>query len=418
MLYFGHPELWKANMSSRPLSILFISSSFKGEVMLQTAKALGCRVLLVIEESLRDQPWPQDSIDEIHYVADLRRYQDVIYAVSWMCRGEVIDYILPLDEFEVELVAMLREHLRLPGTGVTAIRNFRDKLIMREKTHLAGIRVPRFIGIKNYDDLREYMAHVPPPWVLKPRTEAGSMGISKPQDAEEVWRALDQLGDRQSYYLLEEFIPGDVYHVDSLTVDGEIVFVSAQKYGAPPMQVYQGGGVFNSRIVPRDSDDAQWLRTLNRQVTSALGMQNGVNHAEFIRAHADGQFYFLEVAARVGGAFISDMIEQATNINLWREWCKLEVARLRGERYQLPPVRSDYGGLLVTLAKQEYPDLSAYNAPEVVWKTDKPYHAVLILVSPDPQRIESLLNEYTGRFMQEFTTSATPLAATRTGQAG
>ncbi len=405
-------------MNSRPLSILFISSSFKGEVMLQTAKALGCRVLLVIEESLRDQPWPHDSIDEIHTVADLRRYQDVIYAVSWMCRGEVIDYILPLDEFEVELVALLREHLRLPGTGVTAIRNFRDKLVMREKTHQSGILVPPFVGIMNYDDLRAYLERVPPPWVLKPRTEAGSMGISKPQDAEEVWRALDKLGDRQSYYLLEQFIPGDVYHVDSLTVDGEIVFVSVQKYGEPPMQVYQGGGVFNSRIVPRESDEAQQLRALNQQVTATLGMQNGVNHAEFIHAHADGRFYFLEVAARVGGAFISDMIEQATNINLWREWCELEVAQLRGEPYHLPTVRSNYGGLLVTLAKQEHPDLSAYNAPEVVWKTDKPYHAVLILVSPDQARIEALLGEYTTRFIQEFTTSATPMDATRTGQAG
>ncbi len=405
-------------MSGRPLTILFVSSSYKGDVMLQTAKALGCRVILVTEEKLRDQPWPRESIDEYHYVADLRHYQDVIYAVSWMCRGEVIDCILPLDEFEVELVAMLREHLRLPGTGVTAIRNFRDKLIMREKTDQAGILVPRFIGIKNYDQLRDYMEQNPPPWVLKPRTEAGSMGILKPQNAEEVWRALDQLGDRQSYYLLEQFIPGDVFHIDTLTVDGKIAFVSAQKYGAPPMQVYQGGGVFNSRILPRDSEDVKTLKALNKQVITTLGMQNGVTHAEFIKAHADGRIYFLEVAARVGGAFISDMIEKATGINLYREWCKLEVAHLRGEDYQLPEVRSDYGGLLVTLAKTEHPDMSAYNVPEVVWKADKPYHAALILVSPDYERIEALLSEYTPRFVQEFTATATPMDATRTGQAG
>jgi biotin carboxylase len=289
---------------------------------------------------------------------------------------------------------------------------------MREATHKAGILVPPFIGIKNYDQLRGYMDHVPPPWVLKPRTEAGSMGITKPQDAEEVWRTLDKLGDRQSYYLLEQFIPGDVFHVDSLTVDGEIVFVSAQKYGAPPMQVYQGGGVFNSRILPRDTDVVQQLKTLNRQVLQTLGMQNGVSHAEFIQAHEDGRIYFLEVAGRVGGAFISDLIEQATNINLWREWCRLEVARFRGETYRLPEVRQDYGGLLVTLARQEQPDTSAYNAPEVVWKADKPRHVALIIVSPDYLRVESLLSEYTERVVQDFTTSYTPMDATRTGQTG
>lgn len=405
-------------MSDTSLTILFISSSFKGEVMLQTAKALGCRVLLVVEESLRDQPWPRESIDETHTVADLRRYQDVIYAVSWMCRGEVIDYILPLDEFEVELVAMLREHLRLPGTGVTAIRRFRDKLTMREQTHAAGILVPPFIGIKNYDQLRDYMARVSPPWVLKPRTEAGSMGISKPQSDEDVWRALDNLGDRQSYYLLEQFIPGDVFHVDSLTVDGEVVFVSVQKYGAPPMQVYQGGGVFNTRIVPRGSDDVKQIKPLNAKVLKTLGLQNGAAHAEFIKAHDDGRFYFLEVAARVGGAFISDMIEQATGINLWREWCRLEVAHLRGEPYTLPEVREDYGGLLVTLARQEHPDMSGYDAPEVVWKADKPYHAAMIVVSPEYERVQALLDDYTLRVIQDFSTAAAPMDATRTGQSG
>lgn len=408
----------RLRMSARPLTILFISSSFKGEVMLQTAKTLGCRVILVTEESLRNQPWPAESIDEFFYVPDLRRYPDVINGISWMCRGQVIDLILPLDEFEVELVAMLREHLRLPGTGVTAIRYFRDKLIMREATNNAGILVPPFIGIKNYDQLREYMGRVPAPWVLKPRTEAGSMGITKPQNSEEVWRTLDKLGDRQSYYLLEQFIPGDVFHVDSLTVDGEIVFVSAQKYGAPPMQVYQGGGVFNSRILPRNSEDVQALKALNEQVVKTLGMQNGVAHAEFIKAHEDGRIYFLEVAARVGGAFISDLIEQATGINLWREWCRLEVAHLRGEKYALPEVREDYGGLLVTLARQEHPDTSSYNAPEVVWKADKPYHVALIVVSPDHERIESLLNEYTGRVIHDFTATYEPMGATRTGQTG
>ncbi|MFN8564939.1 MAG: hypothetical protein U0703_25695 [Anaerolineae bacterium] len=139
---------------------------------------------------------------------------------------------------------------------------------------------------------------------------------------------------------------------------------------------------------------------------------------EFGKAHADGRFYFLEVAARVGGAFISDMIEKATNVNLWREWCRLEVAHLRGESYALPDVRDDYGGLLVTLARQEHPDMSAYNAPEVVWKADKPFHAAMIVVSPQYERVEALLDDYTVRVVQDFSTAAAPMDATRTGHSG
>ena len=73
-----------------------------------------------------------------------------------------------------------------------------------------------------------------------------------------------------------------------------------------------------------------------RALAPAFGLRDGVTHAEYIKAHADGKFYFLEIAARVGGAFISDLVEASTNVNLWREWGRIEVANLRGETYVLP----------------------------------------------------------------------------------
>jgi biotin carboxylase len=82
----------------------------------------------------------------------------------------------------------------------------------------------------------------------------------------------------------------------------------------------------------------------------------------------DGRFYFLEVASRVGGANIAECAEYGTGVNLWAEWAKIEVAHLRSEEYQLPPVRQEYAGILNCLARQEWPDLSGYNDPEVVWQ--------------------------------------------------
>lgn len=396
-------------------TILFISSTFKGVAMMQQVKSLGCRVLLLVEEELRENPWDYDAIDEIFFTPALERYQDVINTVSYLARGRAIDYIVPLDEFEVELVGMLREHLRLSGTGVTAVRQFRDKLAMRQSARNASINVPDFVQIKNYDEIREFMARVPLPWVLKPRSEASAMGIEKINDPERLWRALDELGDKQSYYLLERFVPGDVFHVDSLVVDGKIVFVSVQQYGAPPMAIYQGGGVFNSRVIPRKKGDAPKLRKLNAQVAKTLGMINGVTHTEFIKAYEDGQYYFLESAARVGGANIAELVEFSTGINLWREWGTLVVSQMRDEKYKLPKTKDLYGGLMMTLAKQEYPDLSAYDDEEIVWKADKEYHAGLIMVSEDYERTEALLTEYTDRFVTDFTTSAPPMGTQRTG---
>ncbi len=252
----------------------------------------------------------------------------------------------------------LREHLRVPGMGLTTMRYFRDKLAMRMKALDRGVRVPDFVPVVNHGDIRYYLDHVPGPWVLKPRQEASAIGIKKIHAAEELWPVLEQLGDKQSSFLLEKFVPGDVYHVDSVVSENEVVFANVSKYGKPPMNVAQGGGVFTTFTVPRGSEEDTGLRQINRDLIAALGLLRGVAHAEFIRAHADGHFYFLECAARVGGAYINEMVEAATGINLWREWARIEVAGGDGS-YRLPPVREEYAGVILSLARQENPDTSA-----------------------------------------------------------
>ena len=73
----------------------------------------------------------------------------------------------------------------------------------------------------------------------------------------------------------------------------------------------------------------------------------GVAHTELIKSHNDGQFYFLETAARVGGANIAEMVEAATGINLWREWAKIEL-NSQDATYQLPDRKQNYAGVIVS----------------------------------------------------------------------
>jgi glutathione synthase/RimK-type ligase-like ATP-grasp enzyme len=393
----------------KALTVLCISSYFKGERFIQQAKAEGCRVLLLTEEKLAHERWPRESIDEFMLMPDLSITQHVLNAVSYLYRSQWIDLIVPLDEYDVENVATLREHLRQPGMGQTATRFFRDKLAMRMRADEGGVLVPPFTSVFNYDRLRDYMSRIPAPYILKPRTQAGSMGIKKINHPDEIWPVLEKLGDEQSGFVLEQFIPGDVYHVDSIITDGKIVFASAQKYGAPPFSVYHGGGIFSSRTLPATDAETVALKKLNEEVISVLGMDHGVTHAEFIKAHADGRLYFLEVAARVGGANLSDMIEQATGVNLWAEWLRLEIAHVRGEPYQPPKAQNHYAGMLQCLSKQEHPDMSSYHDPEIVWKLDKKFHAGLIVKSERKERVEELLAAYTDRFATDFLTSAPPM---------
>jgi hypothetical protein len=131
-------------------------------------------------------------------------------------------------------------------------------------------------------------------------------------------------------------------------------------------------------------------------------MVRGVLHTEFIQRAGDGRFYFLETAARVGGAFIVEMIEAATGVNLWREWARLEVANARGEKYDPPPPRREYAGLVISLARQEWPDTTAYSDPEIVWRLRKRHHAGLIVASASLLRVHELLVAYMQRFREDF----------------
>lgn len=132
------------------------------------------------------------------------------------------------------------------------------------------------------------------------------------------------------------------------------------------MTVTHERGIFTSRTLPPWSPDVQILQGLNREVIAAMGMVRGVTHAEFIRGHEDGRFYFLEAVARVGGAHIDRMVEVSSGLNLWVECARIEVAHARGEPYQLPATRQHYARLILSLARQEWPDASAYADREIV----------------------------------------------------
>jgi hypothetical protein len=279
------------------------------------------------------------------------------------------------------------------------------------RAHERGIPVPEFVPVFNDARIRSYLSAVPGPWLLKPRAEASTIGIARIMAPDELWPQLDALGDRRSYHLLERYMPGEVYHVDSVIAGGAVAFAVASKYGRPPLDVFHEGGIALTRMLPRYSDDDLALQELNRRAIEALEPADGVTHMEFIKAAADGRFYFLEVAARVGGAYISDVIEAATGLNPWKEWAKIEVASAgypAARPYRVPEHRDGYGGVIISLARQEAPDTSAYLDPEIVWRLEKPHHVGFIVVSPDAGRVWALLDLYSARFAADFAATLPP----------
>jgi len=383
-------------------TILCISTYEKGQPFIEEVARLGVNVILLTVHKLEYADWPRSSIAKLVTMPENLTPGQVLNTVSYLARENRFDRIVALDEFDLEVAALLREHMRLPGMGESLTRHFRDKLAMRVRARQCGIAVPEFTAVFNYDALRKFMSHVPGPWLLKPRTNASAIGIRKIETPDAIWPILDELGDLQSHYLLERFIPGEIFHVEGITWNGRTVFASAYQYGQPPMETMHQGGVFSTRALDRESNETLGLIGMHTHVIESLGLISGVTHTEFIKARSDGKFYFLETAARVGGAHIAEVVEFASGINPWVEWARMEVCALLHMEYALPRSKQLYAGSVICLARQEQPDTSTYDAPEVVCRLSRHHHAGLIVCANSAERVETLVQQYSDRFLQEF----------------
>lgn len=382
-----------------------ISNYFKGNDFLRELKALGNIVYLITSEKLREKDWARESIDEIFFMPgqDIDWNLEHLYkGVASMMRHQKIDAIISLDDFDVEKATYLRENLRMPGMGQSTGRFFRDKLAMRIKAREEGVLVPAFTALFNDEEINHFADTVSPPWVIKPRSEASANGIVKIHSKDELWEKIHELGDNRIFCLVEQFKPGAVYHCDGLNWQDQVLYAITSQYLATPLEISQGGGIFRSANIPYDSDDDIAIKAVNEQVMKAFRMKNGATHSEFIKCNDDGKIYFLETSSRVGGAHLAEMIDAASNVNMWREWAKIEDALARHKKYKLPKIVKGYAGIVLTLSHQEHPDLSGFNDKEVTFKVPLAYHAGLIVKSKSHQRVLDLLDDYAQRLTSGF----------------
>ncbi|MDT7542275.1 MAG: hypothetical protein QOE33_2179 [Acidobacteriota bacterium] len=394
-------------------AIVCLASFHKGVDFMREAKAQGARVFLITKEKWRQEDWAHDALEAFIALPDDARPEQFIQVAAEIARRHRVTRIIALEEFDVITAGLAREHLRLAGLTSSEARLFRDKLAMRVAARDAGIKVPEFVHLCNYQEVGEYMERTPAPWVLKPRTDVSAIGIRKMTDAEEVWRTIDALDarerpqERATFHLLERFIAGEVFHVDSIVDDREVKFAGVSRYGRPPLNVMHEGGVYLSLTVGYDSEERKALLDMNRNVIDALRLRRGATHAEFIRGASEGAFYFLEIAARVGGAFTAETLEAATGVNLWREWAKVELSD-DSRVYETPTPRRDYSGIVLSLARQEYPDTSHFDDPEIVLRPRKRQHVALVVRADSATRVRELLDAYAARFAAEFIAVARP----------
>lgn len=393
-------------------SILCVASYFKGTDFIIQAKALGNTVYLLTADTLKDAAWPWDSIDEVFYLSLDEHHNwnwlDMERGLAFVMRSRPIDIIVALDDFDVEKAAHLREVFRIPGMGDTTARYFRDKLSMRTRALETGIPAPPFTSLFSDKHINTFLDQTQPPWMIKPRGEASATGIRKVHSKDAFWETIHQLGDDRHRFLAEAFIPGSIYHVDAITFEGKNIFTCVSRYLDTPFEVAHGGGIFRSMVLSEDNPDYIELVRLNQELMKAFNMRQSASHSEWVRSHENGHFYLIETASRVGGAHLADMIYQATNVNLWKEWAKLETAVAMKEPYQLPELKHIPTGIIISLAKMEHPQPEFYQDQDVVWTISKAFHVGCIVQETDDQSVKNRLDDLAYQIKEHFHAAVPP----------
>lgn len=373
-------------------TVLCVARLRAGRLFIEEALNLGCRVFVLTEDAERDAAWPE-GISGVVTVWSMADRQGVLHVARELAMRERLDRVVALLERDVEVAAAIRDELRLPGQPAWQANLFRDKLAMRLQALSCDVRVPYFAPVSDRAAVGQMFERIEPPYLLKIRDGLGASNLTRLDDRESAWRAIDSLGDQTERYLIEQYVPGDVFHVDSITQGGTPRFAIASRYGLPLLDVVKGGN-FVSYTLEQESELSRRLLEANRRIITGFDFEQGITHIEFIVGAHDHEVYFLEGASRMAAARIPWVIEEATGVCLHHEWARLEAL----DGYQVSRPRRGYAGIVTTVSRHGPADLSRFDDPHIVWKSTDPFVPGLIVRADDPQALEARIREYDRQF--------------------
>ncbi|MCH7664987.1 MAG: ATP-grasp domain-containing protein [Acidobacteria bacterium] len=246
-----------------------------------------------------------------------------------LLRGELgsVDVLMGvLEHLQVQLAAV-RAELGIPGLGVEAAKNFRDKARMKSALRAAGLPCARHRLVSTLSAAREFAGVVGYPLVIKPPAGAGAKGTHRIDTAGALEEALAiyRVGP-SAEMLLEEFVSGAEYSFDSIVIDGRAVWHSFSRYLPSPLEVLENDWIQWCVLLPREIDAAPFdgFSEIGFRAVQELGLETGLSHMEWFDRGELG-VAISEVGARPPGARITTLLSYAHDFDFYRGWARLMV---------------------------------------------------------------------------------------------
>ncbi len=248
--------------------------------------------------------------DESHVVEEVRR----------RLRGQQIDRIECLWEPGIMLAARLREHFGVPGLSVADAHRFRDKEAMKSALDAANIRTPHHVSVNSVAACWEAAERIGYPLIVKPIAGAGSADTYRVENADELRAVLPRL-QHVPTISVEEFVDGEEYTFDAISIGGEIAYYNVAWYRPRPLIARSNEWISPQVIALRDVDDPRLADgiAMGEKVLAALHFDTGFTHMEWYRK-SDGEVVFGEIGARPPGAHQVDQMKWACDFDVFRAW--------------------------------------------------------------------------------------------------
>jgi ATP-grasp domain len=309
------------------VNIVMISPGYPAEMAYFT-RALATVGATVI--GLGDQPpsaLPEPARQALaHYEqATLTDEVGVLAALNGLAQHASIDQIECLWEPYMILAARIRESFGLQGMTVEETLPFRDKEHMKQRIDAAGIRTPWHASATTVAGVWEAAERVGYPLIVKPIDGAGSADTYRVDSTQELAEVLPLLRHVPEVSV-EEFIDGEEFTYDTVCANGSILFENIMWYRPRPLQMKMHEWISPTSIVLRDLSvpHLQGGRQMGGEVLPALGFRSGFTHMEWYRK-ADGEAVFGEIGGRPPGARVVDLMNYATDGDLYVAWAEAVV---------------------------------------------------------------------------------------------
>ena len=287
------------------------------------------RVSVVTHEPLEN--FPSSVRDQLvgHYrVNNTLDAGQVVMACRFLMQknGPIHRLVGFLEDLQITL-GIVRDHLGIFGMNEATARNFREKARMKDVLRNNGLPCARHLLATNAEDVWAFRQKVGYPIVIKPPAGAGARNTFQINNDQEMrdYLSVSQLS-QQDPTLFEEFIQGEEYSFEGISIDGQLVWYSATRYYPTPLEVLKNPWIQWCVLLPKELDAPHYRSILeaNKKALPALGMQTGLSHMEwFLRK--DGSIAISEVAARPPGAQIMTLTALGHDFDFHKAWVELMI---------------------------------------------------------------------------------------------